>query len=235
MRKRKILLIGPVSAQADDCFSMAASFSFLDERYVIDCLDPLSLMDTVPNSVYYTRWEDKLAERINDCDAFFGFAFGGVILQQCFSLFTKKHKPIVLFSTPSFADCSLMQKLGTVVSLCQEKKLEEALEALYEPVFYPNQRPPLAVSAINREKAFERLIFGLTRVLQTDSTDLLKENTVEHLHLIGEYSNLVNKNNVITPKTGRLVVVPKASMRVMQDNPLYCKKTILEALNEHLY
>ena len=233
MRKRKILLIGPVSAQADDCFSMASSFSFLNEHYVIDCLDPLSIMDTVPNNVYYSRWKDKLAERINDCDAFFGFAFGGVIIQQCFSLFTKKHKPVVLFSAPSFADCSLIQKLGAVVRLCQNNKLEEALTALYEPVFYPNQIPLLTVT-LNREQACERLIFGLTRVLQTDSTEVLKENTVEHLHLIGEYSNLVNEHNVITPKTGRLVVVPQASMRVMQDNPLYCKKMILEALNEHL-
>lgn len=231
MQKKKILVIGPVSAHAEDMASIANTLAFLNEGYAIDYLDSLSIMDELPNAAYYQLWEHKLASCINDYDAFFGFSFGGVIIQQCFSLFQPVNKPIILFSTPTFADSSLNQKLGLVVHLCQEDKLEEALQALYEPVFYPNPIPPLSSTNLNRNQAYKRLIFGLNRVLQTDSSTILQKNHVRHLHLIGEYSNLVNNNNVIAAQNSQLVVVPHSSMRVLQDNPTYCQKIILEALS----
>lgn len=152
-----------------------------------------------------------------------------MILQQCFSLFNNTHKPIILFSTPTFADNALTEKLTKVIHLCQEDKLQEALIALYQPVFHPYKMPALNYS-LNKTIAYERLIFGLSRVLQTDSRAILEHNKVKHLHLIGEYSNLVNKHNVIAPLNGRLLIVPKASMRVLQDNLPYCQGVILEAL-----
>lgn len=234
MTKKNILAIGPVSPGPEDIATIAKTLSFLDEEYTIDYLDPLSIMEDVPNQEYYQLWEQLLASRINKYDVFIGFSFGGVIIQQCFSLFAKTHKAIILFSTPTFADRSLTQKLGAVINLCQEKKLPEALHALYQPVFYPNEIPAQALQLSNPTMACERLIFGLTRVLQTNSTELLQKTTVDHLHLIGEYSDLVNTKNIITPRTGRLVVVPKASMRVLQDNPSFCQKIILETLNNEV-
>lgn len=232
MQKKKIITIGPVSAQPEDIASIANTLSFLDEDYTIDYLDSLSIMQNVPNKAYYQLWEQKLAPYIDNYDAFFGFSFGGVIIQQCFSLFAKVHKPIILFSTPTFADNTLTEKLGKVISLCQEKKLEEALYALYQPVFYPNKMPPLlTVAPPYKKQAYERLIFGLTRVLNTDATAILQENKVAHLHLIGDNSNLVNSKNVIAPNNGRLIIVPHSSMRMLQDNRLFCQKIILEALN----
>ncbi|CAM4467701.1 MAG: hypothetical protein LEGION0403_FIIPPAGN_00227 [Legionella sp.] len=231
MKKKNILVIGPVSAHPEDMASIAKTLTFLTEDYDIDYLDSLSIMEELPNAAYYPLWEQKLATCINDYDAFFGFAFGGVVIQQCFPLFQSLNKPIILFSTPSFADSPLNQKLGLVVHLCQEDKLEEALQALYEPVFYPNPMPPQSTTNLNRDQAYKRLIFGLTRVLQTDSRPILQNNQIPHLHFIGEYSNLVNNKNVIAAQNGQLVTVPHSSMRVLQDNPTYCQKIILEVLS----
>ncbi|MDR3504501.1 MAG: hypothetical protein P4L79_18185 [Legionella sp.] len=231
MQKKKILVMGPVSAHAEDMASIANTLTFLNEDYAIDYLDSLSIMEELPNVAYYQLWEKKLATCINEYDAFFGFAFGGVIIQQCFSLFQPLNKPIILFSTPSFADSSLNHKLGLVVHLCQENKLDEALHALYEPVFYPNPMPPLSSTNLNRNQAYKRLIFGLNRVLQTDSRAILQNNQVPHLHLIGEYSNLVNSKNTIAAQNSQLVIVPHSSMRVLQDNPAYCQKIIWEVLS----
>lgn len=231
MQKKKILVIGPVSAHPEDMASIAKTLTFLTEDYAIDYLDSLSIMEELPNAAYYKLWEQKLATCLNDYDAFFGFAFGGVVIQQCFSLFRSLKKPIILFSAPSFADGPLNQKLGLVVHLCEEDKLEEALQALYEPVFYPNPMPPQSTINLNRDQAYKRLIFGLNRVLQTDSRPILQTNQVPHLHLVGEYSNLVNNKNVIAAANGQLVTVPHSSMRVLQDNPTYCQKIILEVLS----
>ncbi|MFJ1269449.1 hypothetical protein ACD661_12855 [Legionella lytica] len=232
MQKKKILVIGPVSAHAEDMVSIAKTLTFLTEDYAIDYLDSLSILEELANAAYYQRWEQKLAPCIDAYDAFFGFAFGGVVIQQCFSLFQSVNKPIILFSTPSFADSPLKQKLGLVVHLCEEHKLEEALQALYEPVFHPHPIPPQSTANLNRDQAYKRLIFGLNRVLHTDSRPILETNQVPHLHLIGEYSNLVNNKNVVAAQNGQLVTVPHSSMRVLQDNPSYCQKLILEVLSD---
>lgn len=232
MHKKKILTFGPVSAHPDDIKSIAATLTFLHESYTIDYIDSLSIMEEIPNADYYPLWEQKLASCYDDYDAFMGFSFGGVILQQCFSLVQASPKPIILFSTPTFADRSLTQKLGKVIHLCQENKLEAALSALYQPVFYPYPAPPLSSAGLDKTQAYKRLISGLTRVLNTDSTSILQNNQVPHVHLIGEYSDLVNTKNVIAARNGQLVIVPQSSMRVLQDNPAYCQKVILETLRE---
>ena len=231
MQKKKILVIGPVSAHPEDITSIANTLTFLNGDYEIDYLDSLSIMEELPNTAYYQLWQQKLATCVNDYDAFFGFAFGGVILQQCFSLFHSQNKTIILFSAPSFADNSLNQKLGSVIRLCQEDKLEEALQTLYKPVFYPNPMPALLYTNMDRKQAYKRLIFGLNRVLQTDSRTVLGNCQVPHLHLMGEYSDLVNNKNVVAAQNGQLVIVPHSSMRVLQDNPSYCQKIILEVLS----
>jgi hypothetical protein len=231
MNKKKILTIGPVSIDPKEVSSIANTLSFLDKDYDIDYIDSLLIMENLSNAAYYALWQQKLATYVNDYDAFFGFSFGGVIIQQCFSLFENQHKPIILFSTPTFADAELNHKLGQVIHLCEQEQLEAALNALYEPVFAPYEMPKITCDKVDRDQAYKRLIFGLSRVLQTDSSNVLKNNRVPHLHLIGEYSHLVNRHNVIAPSNGRLIIVPKASMRVLQDNNPYCQKIILEALS----
>ncbi|MFV0821959.1 hypothetical protein HRQ65_10830 [Tatlockia micdadei] len=228
---KKILTLAPVMPQESDIEDIAKTLSFLNCEFQIDFVDPLSVADNLPNEGYYRLWQNELEKQLVNYDAFFGFSFGGVILQQCFVLFEQVKKPIVLFSTPTFADDQLQEKLGKVIRLCKGNRVVEALEGLYDHVFFPNKAPQIDYQRYNLEIASKRLIFGLQRVLETDSTEILNNSTVDHLHLIGELSNLVNRNNVITPKVGRLVIVPEASMRVLQDNQDYCKSLILEQLS----
>lgn len=233
--RKKILTIAPVMPQQSDIESIASTLSFLQVVYQIDFIDPLAinrdLSADISNQAYYQIWQDHLKKWLTNYDAFFGFSFGGVILQQCFSLFADSKKPIVLFSTPTFADHTLQKKLGDVIDFCKANRVNDALASLYKEVFSPHDAPLQVLAESSMVSAAERLIFGLQRVLDTDATSILQQTTVDHLHLIGECSNLVNKENVLTPRTGNLFIVPQAGMRVLQDNPSYCKKLILERLN----
>lgn len=229
--KKRILALAPVMPQESDIEGIAATVSFLNNEYQIDFIDPLSIGDELSNKAYYQLWKDELSKRLTAYNAFLGFSFGGVILQQCFSLFDSVKKPIVLFSTPTFADEELQKKLGGTIRLCKENRVIEALNYLYCEVFYPNKPPQEALETNNETLAAKRLIAGLQRVLDTDSRTILQESTVEYLHLIGQYSHLVNADNVLSSKFGRLEPVPAAGMRVLQDNQAFCKKMILERLN----
>ncbi|QDP71962.1 hypothetical protein FOG18_04935 [Legionella israelensis] len=233
MKKRTILVIGPVSPQASD-MAIAKNLMFLQDHYQLDYLDSLVIMNDECREAYYERWKSYLEDRLHCYDAFMGFSFGGVILQQSFALFESVKKSIILFSTPSFADASLHAKLGKVVSLCEKNQLDVALKALYQDVFLSTVHLSFDFTDLDRGVAAERLIFGLNRVLETDSRAILKKSPVEHLHLIGECSQLVNEKNVMTPKTGCLMSVPKAGMRVLQDNPGFCQRVILERLSRDL-
>lgn len=232
MSLKKMLVIAPVMAQPADVASIARSLSFLEAFYSIDFIDPLTIMDDVSNDAYYQLWKQKLEKCLPQYDAFMGFSFGGVILQQCFSLFVACNKPIILCSTPTRADTALAKKLGDVVALCQENKLEMALNKLYDDVYFPDPKPLQSHNIANTEDAATRLIFGLTRVLNTDSTPIIQNSPVKYLHLIGERSSLVNANNVITSPGAHLVVVPGASMRVLESQLSCCEKFIMEALSD---
>lgn len=235
MKKKKILIITPVSPHPSDTHSILSPLAFLEEEYTLHPIDSLSIMnDKLSKEAYYRLWEQKLAPEIPYYDAFFGFSFGGIILQQCFSLFASINKPIILFSAPTFADKTLYQKLGEVISLCKENKLKEAMSSLYQNVYYPNHIPPEAHQIIDKKTATERMIFGLNQVLETDSRQILKNSKINHLHLIGELSHLVNAQNVVAPNIGRLLNVPGAGMRIFLDNPSFCKQAILETLNHEI-
>ena len=123
----------------------------------------------------------------------------------------------------------LKRKLGEVIRLCQELHVDEALISLYQHVFYPN-KPAQPFLYDNKEETAARVIFGLQHVLDTDSQAILQQTRVAYLHLMGEASQLVNVENVIMAKKGYLLLVPNAGMRVLQSNPLFCERAILERL-----
>lgn len=229
--KQSILVIAPVMPQARDIEPVAESLAFLNDRYTIDFIDPLIMMQEVADEDYYQLWRDKLALLVNHYAAFFGFSFGGVILQQCFSLLAQTKKPIILFSTPSFSDRALKQKLSRVINLCKAHKLDEALHALYLHVVPQSIDLAKTYAIANPAEATARLIFGLSKVLQTDSRSLIKQTQIDSLHFIGEHSDLVTLQHVISTKASKILTVPGACMRVLQDNPDYCRPLILEALN----
>ncbi|HBD9373366.1 TPA: hypothetical protein KLD42_000205 [Legionella pneumophila] len=235
MAKKRLLIIGPVSPQASNLRLLSQNLYFLNSYYSIECLDPLATLQECPDEEYYGIWQNQLKQLSKIYDAFVGFSFGGVILQQCFSILNGRKKQIILFSTPTFTDSSLRERLEKVISLCFQNKLEDALSSLYQAVYAPHSIPVTSLQYLNRELAIKRLIFGLTKVLKTDCVSILKSCNVNHLHLIGEKSQLVNTNNVIEPSCGQLIVVPEASMRVLESNPFFCKKVILKALNYETY
>ncbi|HHS2946935.1 TPA: hypothetical protein ACTEL6_000113 [Legionella pneumophila] len=235
MAKKRLLIIGPVSTQSSSPRHLSQNLSFLNPYYSIECLDPLVTLQECPDEEYYRIWQNQLKPLIKIYDAFVGFSFGGVILQQCFSILSGKKKQIILFSTPTFADSILREKLETVISLCSQNKLEEGLSSLYQAVYAPHSIPDASLQYLNRELAIKRLIFGLTKVLKTNCVSILNHCNVNHLHLIGEKSQLVNTNNVIKPSCGQLIVVPEASMRVLESNPTFCKEAILKALNHEIH
>ena len=232
MKKKTILVIAPIMPQRSEIAHIANTLAFLEPYCHIDIVDPLSIIDiNLDMDAYYLAWQHQMVNYFEQYEAFFGFSFGGVILQQCFPLFENKSRPIVLFSTPTFSDSVLNQKLGVVIELLKINQVELALSALYNDVFYPNQQPQSNWATLDQAKAAMRLIAGLTRVLDTDSSHVLKTTTVDHLHLIGERSNLINAQNVMSPKTGLLLTVPGAGMRVLQDNLSFCKEVIIERLH----
>lgn len=232
MKKKAILVIAPILPQRSDIALIASTLSFLEPYCHIDYVDPLSVIDeNLDNDDYYSAWQLQISHYLESYETFIGFSFGGVILQQCFSLFEKRPLPVVLFSTPTFVDGALKQKLGAVIDLLKGNQVEQALSALYRDVFYPYAQPIHHWETLDREDAVVRLVTGLTRVLNTDSSNLVKTTLVDHLHLIGESSNLINNYNVLSPLIGLLLTVPGAGMRVLQDNLLFCKQVLSRYLN----
>lgn len=232
--KKKALAIAPIMPHPSDITSIATSLSFLNDQYQIEFLDPLSLVNELPNQLFYQQWQDEIASQISSYDLYIGFSFGGMILQQCFPMFASYEKSILLFSTPTFSNPDLHKKLSQVIYFCQKADINSALKTLYQTVFYPNHIPIEVLSTPNAILAANRLINGLQRVLSTDSRAILDSFSVSHLHLIGELSQLVNANNVLAGKAGCLRIVPGAGMRVLQNNLPYCKKIIDEQLNGKL-
>lgn len=227
---KKILVLLPAMPDPSFAKPIGQSLNFiLQRRYLIEYIDPYELHGSMDNMQYYQLWRERIASLLRHYDAFFGFALGGVILQQCLPLFKSNARTIVLFSSPTFIDDELRQKLKTVIALCQEKRLNEALLYLYQHVSYPGK---LGHSFCIKDKATaaERLVSGLKRVLETDSSSVINSCNVPLIHFIGEESSLVKKKNILVPKDASLYVVPKAGMRVLEDNPGICQKIILEKL-----
>ncbi|TAK75002.1 MAG: hypothetical protein EPO11_06130 [Gammaproteobacteria bacterium] len=210
---KKIVVFGPVLPQWSDIQFIANTLQFLRPHYEIDFIDPLESL---------TTWQKKMGLLLDQYDVFLGFSLGGVILQQSFSQFENRDKSLILFSVPSFIDTLLQERLSTVIDLAEKKQVNEAIHCLNRYVSYPNQPSLQEEYLLNETLASLRLSQGLRFVLETDSRSILQNTPLPHLHFIGEKSQLVNKNNVISPKTGQLMIVPHAGMRVLQDNLSYC-------------
>lgn len=229
MKKKKILLMAPVMPATEHSQELVKSLSFLSSSYDFHVIDPLSELSNLDNETYYRHWQTRLEPLVDTHDVFIGFSFGAVILQRCFSFLIKENiadKPILLFSAPSFADNALKEKLGKVVALAKQIKLQAAYQLLMQQVLYPAPPKEVSIAADDPALACARLVEGLSRVLTTDLRDTLANNDLRYHHFIGEHSYLVNQHNVVTSKSGTLITVPNAGMRVLQDNAAFCHKKI---------
>lgn len=230
-QKKKILVLAPILTLPADLEKFLLMLGFLESDYVLDVLDPLLTLSHLDNTHYYQDWQKTLSVNIHEYHACIGFSFGGVILQQCFSLFSDKNEmPIILFSTPSFADSLLNEKLTGVLRLAENKQLREANQLKINYVAYPNLTEEIRLSPLNKELGCARLVEGITRILTTDSREILEKSSVKYHHFIGENSYLVNQENVIAGKSGTVINVPHAGMRVLTDNPIYCCQRIKDIL-----
>lgn len=234
MEKKKILVLAPILTLPDDLVPFLSMLDFLKSDYDVETIDPLLEYSCLDNNQYYQNWQKTLAKIMHQYDAFIGFSFGAVILQQCFILFdgTTTKKLMLLFSAPSFADNALREKLSRVLYLAQHRQLNSAHRLKMQYVYHPGKAPP-SNAPTSRDYTLigcRRLVEGITRLLTTDSRTPLKTYHVKYHHFIGEHSYLVNSRNVIPGRSGTILTVPGASMRVLQDNPAYCYKKIKEIL-----
>lgn len=229
---KKIAVILPDLPQKSYLQPIADSLSFLNENYQFDYIDPCELSTARDCEFFYEDCRHWLKHVMADYAAFFGFSFGGAILQQGFPLFKQNTKPIILFSAPGIVDQPLRDKLSQTIKLCEAQRLNDALTALYKHVFFPSEDAPTEFVVDNEQEAIKRIIFGLQHVLETDASIVLQDKDVHYLHFIGEYSQLVNYKNIVMGQRGRLIQVPNSGMRVLQNNLAFCKDIILEALNK---
>lgn len=234
MKKKKILVLAPVMACHEHADDLLRMLSFLNPTSELTVLDPLLELSSLSNDDYYKKWQETLSSLLNQYDAYIGFSFGAVILQQCFPLFESQQildKPVILFSAPAFTDAFLSDRLGKVIEFAQKNQLEAAYQLLMSQVLHPFA--PNKVEAIFNDvpTACARLSEGLTRVITTDSRAVLSTTSVKHYHFIGEQSYLVNRNHVFDSKNANLVIVPNAGMRVLQDNVEFCYQKIEEILS----
>jgi hypothetical protein len=225
---KKIAVFLPVMPQRSFMSSIVDALTFLKPEFQCDFIDSYEIHGDVKNELYYPKWKERLQKKTYD--AYLGFSFGGVILQQCFSILEPLNKPIVLFSTPTFTNEDLSSKLGEVIHLCKQHRVLEGVINLYQHALSPNPLPETSYELDDEAESGARLVHGLQKVLDTDSEDILLRTRIKYTHFIGAESALVNLTNVRMGVNGKLCVVPKAGMRVLQDNMDFCRPIILEQL-----
>jgi hypothetical protein len=180
--KKKALIFSPIMVSTTQKNMLLKSLDFWEQMYEFDCWDLLEDSDKdhkISASDFYEKIWQKLHPVLEEYSMLIGFSLGGVVLQQLFARLEHQtfKGPVLLFSTPSFVDSTLKEKLNRVYELNAAGKLQEAHEALLKPVVYPN---PLPAFKVNEEDPYSkpiRLLHGLTRVLlilQILSMDFIK-------------------------------------------------------------
>lgn len=225
---KKVAVFLPVMPQRSFMSSIVDALAFLKPEFQCDFIDPYEIHADVSNALYYLKWKERLQQKVYD--AYLGFSFGGVILQQCFSILEPLKKPMLLFSTPTFTNEDLTSKLGKVIHLCKQQRVLEGVTSLYQYALFPNPLPETSYTLANEAESGARLVHGLQKVLDTNSEEILWSTKIKYTHFIGEQSSLVNLSNVGVAVNGSLRVVPNAGMRVLQDNIDFCRPIILQQL-----
>lgn len=233
----KLLVIGPILSEWSQIKYIADTLNFLAETHHITYLDPLEDMTLTQNFTAFSRvWKEKMHAVLSLYDVFIGFSLGGLILQECFPKVAEtklsNEKKFIFLSVPSFINKTLYDRLQTVIQQIENGNINEGVNKKNEYVFAPYPFPEKLEALKNPVLAGLRIIQGLKLVLNSDSRTLLKQTTVPYMHFVGEQSALVNQDNVIHPYPEHLHIVPKAGMRVLQDNPAYCIPHIKRYLSQ---
>ena len=229
---KRILMISPILPEYSAFEAMVLPLGFLKSEYELCCIDALlPLTENMTVTEYYHYWKTWLVQFAAHYDVLMGFSLGGVVLQQSFELLEVMNKPVILFSTPSFSDPLLLNRLGEVRRLVESQQLHKAVATLNDYVAYPD-RCVCKIAFCEDEKQISlRLSKGLSFVSAVDSRQILRTSKNNTLHIVGDKSQLVNHGNVVKSEYGKLEFVPNAGMRVLQNNLGFCQRKILEYLN----
>jgi hypothetical protein len=230
---KKILVIGPILPYWEEIQHITETLKFLSVDNKIDFIDPLIGLTMCTNRTqFFEKWYKRLKKLIFKYDIFLGFSLGGIVLQELMNKFEFYNKRLIFFSTPSFIDNFLYERLGKIIELTQKELVLEAINFLNQYVFYPFEPPAQNSQIINLKFAALRLQKGLQFVLETDIRHILEKIQLPFIHFIGEKSELVNKDHITHSLTGQIIIVPNAGMRVLQNNLPYCTKPIIQFLQD---
>ena len=230
--KKRIFVLGPILSEWSEICTIAQALNFLSSDDHLEFFDPLEHFLVEKRENFLMRWFDRMRVLLKKYDAFFGFSMGGIILQQCFEQTEFRNKKIILFSTPSFVDEDLQEKIEKIWAHLQKRQLSTAMRLLHS---YVSSSDPILMEHPEHEEAEHRLMRlqnGFEFVLKTDSRIVLQKTKMPYLHFIGEYSKLVTQKNVITNLPAKLRIVPSAGMRVLQDNAQDCVERIHHFLQD---
>lgn len=231
---KKFYIITPILADWCEVKVFSKMLSFLSNEYNLEFIDPLcDIHNDMSPAEFFQLWQSKLTQHIDNYDVFIGFSLGGVILQNNLNMLLNHNKKVILFSTPSFIDDLLKQKLQTIYNLILNKQLMLAIETKNNYVFHPNPPPPyIDLTIYDNQQATLRLSKGLMFILNVDSRSISKNHHKPYLHFIGLNSALVNTHNVWSPINCRLMVVPSSGMRVLEDNLNFCQSYITNFIED---
>ncbi len=232
---KKIIVLAPALPKWTEVEAIKKSLSFLEPEYFLCFLDPL--VDAIENPqkvTDYSLWENRVKNQINDCVAFIGFSFGGIILRRCIKLFNQLSKKIIFISVPEKMDLSLRNQLTKIIEYADKEEVDFAMQEHSKYVFFPSN--PLVGKVDVRDKALicKRLSIGLKAVLDENNynQENLINNRVPYTTLVGEKSKLVNINHIESSMGGRCIIIPNAGMRIFQDNPTFCQSILKEEFSE---
>ena len=220
---KNAIILSHISHEWDQgAFCKSLANELINNDYTVTILDTLSLV----NSKRFSCDIARIAQFINDYvgvpDLACGFAFGGTIIQLMVGDYLSICQKILTISTPSYADDRLKSQLLLIIEQLRKANLPSALALLHRIIGHEHIEIP-SIETGKEFAATQRMLIGYERILRCDTRNLLNNYNGYCLALVGEHSSLATVNNVYVPEsksaTQQRILVPKANMRVLVDNP----------------
>ena len=229
---KKMAIIGPCLPERSDKEALINSLGFLSNFTSLDYYDPFDSYEPNDNhEVFVSYWQKRILNMANRYDYFIGFSLGGMLIKKC--LANNSIKPSLLFSTPTVIDKQLHKSLTAVISLLHQNRNKEAIYLHNKLVHAPYDSPEPMISEHKYPEVRQRLTQGLSYVLNMGNISVEKNRQKLMRQFVGESSALVTLSHIPMNEKACTFVVPKAGMRMLQNNPSFCQSHILEFLKEH--
>ncbi len=228
---RSLVAIGPLLPQRKDLESFSRCLDFLKKDYHITWRDPLENINNLTYDAYEDVWTKLIEKWQTQFDVFVGFSLGAILLQSQLNQFLDNKKIIILVSPPAKLNSPLKDKLSNVLELVSQKKTDEALRVLQNYVSPSSSYKGAILNQDQDANVLTRLKFGLEFVLTHQFAKNSTKCETLIYQLVGEDSQLVTQENVLMTPRSICEIVPKAGMRVLEDNPGFSQAKIKEWLH----